>query len=46
MADLAIAVLYAQELISKYGASIAYACKVAGWEYGVDSHRVFRLVTE
>lgn len=46
MADIAIAVLYAQELISKYGASISYACKIAGWEYGVDVDKVFRLVTE
>ena len=46
MADIAIAVLYAQELISKYGASISYACKIAGWEYNVDANKVFRLVTE
>ena len=46
MADLAIAVIYAQELISKFGYSISLACDLAGWEYGVDSHKVFRVVTD
>jgi hypothetical protein len=46
MADLAIAVQYARELVKEYNMPLHYACRVASWEYCVDCDRVYRVITD